>query len=53
MIKNKEKKNGDMTINEVFDMVEKFQLKSRTDKFAKKIIDTAKEKWEQNAQYAY
>ncbi len=55
MIKKEYKNNqsAGFTVDELFSVVEKIQKKSSKDKTAKVLVDTAKEKWEQNSQYAF
>lgn len=45
--------NEGFTVDELFSVVEKIQKKSNKNKTAKVLVDTAKQKWEQNSQYAF
>lgn len=49
----KNEQSAGFTVDELFSVVEKIQKKSNKDKTAKIIVDTAKEKWEQNSHYAF
>lgn len=45
--------NEGFTVDELFSVVEKIQKKSNKNKTARVLVDTAKQKWEQNSQYAF